>query len=106
MSVEFTRTAKTSLEQIAEHLRSNNVEPRPVIAGILEQFEARITEFPCGCQPCPELLKLGVAKYRECNTSGGYRVLYSVEGDIVIAHVILSQRQDIKQLLFRRLIHI
>ncbi|RIF76462.1 type II toxin-antitoxin system RelE/ParE family toxin, partial [Shigella boydii] len=36
----------------------------------------------------------------------GYRVLYSVEEDIITAHVILSQRQDIKQLLFRRLIRV
>ncbi|ECC8734980.1 plasmid stabilization protein, partial [Salmonella bongori] len=40
----------------------------------------------------------------ECNTAGGYRVLYSVDGSTVTAHAILSHRQDIKQLLFKRLI--
>ncbi|EAP0944521.1 type II toxin-antitoxin system RelE/ParE family toxin [Salmonella enterica] len=106
MQVEYTLTAKTSLEQIADHLRSNDIDPRPVIAEILEQFENRVTAFPSGCQLCPELLKLGVSKYRECNTPEGYRVLYSVEGEIITAHVILSWRQDIKQLLFRRMIQV
>ncbi|EHN94541.1 type II toxin-antitoxin system RelE/ParE family toxin [Escherichia coli] len=104
MQIEYTLTARTSLEQIADHLRSNDIDPLPVIEEILERFETRVTAFPSGCQLCPELLKLGVAKYRECNTPEGYRVLYSVEGDVITAHAVLSQRQDIKQLLFRRLI--
>lgn len=48
--------------------------------------------------------KIGCAKYREFNHAGGYRVLYSVDGGLVTAHAILSHRQDIQQLLFKRLI--
>ncbi|ESE94179.1 hypothetical protein ACKLKK_10565, partial [Salmonella enterica subsp. enterica serovar Dublin] len=44
------------------------------------------------------------ASYREFNHAEGYRVLYSVEGILVTAHVILSPRQDIPRLLFKRLI--
>lgn len=102
--IEYTNTVKVCIEQIAIYLQSVEVESKPVIKDILEAFEEKVSEFPLGCQICPELLNFGVTNYRECNTSGGYRVLYSVDGSLVTAHAILSQRQDIKQLLFKRLI--
>ncbi|MDU4841199.1 MAG: type II toxin-antitoxin system RelE/ParE family toxin [Leclercia adecarboxylata] len=101
---EHTLTTKYCIDDIVRFLRRAEVEPRPVIAGILEQFENTVREFPLGCQICPELLKIGCAKYREFNSRDGYRVLYSVEGRTVTSHAILSQRQDIQQLLFKRLI--
>lgn len=104
VKIEYTLTVKTCIDDIASHLHRIEVEAKPVIVGILEQFESQVSQFPLGCQICPELVKLGVAKYRECNTAGGYRVLYSVDGSTVTAHAILSHRQDIKQLLFKRLI--
>ncbi len=104
VTIEYTQTVKTCIDQIIGYLERVQVEPKSIIADILEQFENKVSEFPLGCQVCPELLKIGVTKYRECNTQGGYRVLYSVDGEIVTAHAILSYRQDIRQLLFRRLI--
>lgn len=101
---EYTNTVKICIEDIASYLHRIEVEAKPVISDILEQFENQVSQFPLSCQLCPELVKLGVAKYRECNTAGGYRVLYSVEGKTVTAHAVLSHRQDIKQLLFKRLI--
>ncbi|EIC82182.1 type II toxin-antitoxin system RelE/ParE family toxin [Serratia sp. M24T3] len=102
--IEYTHTVKICIEDIAHYLRRIEVEPKPVISGILEYFETRVTHFPLGCQICPELLKIGCAKYRECNTNEGYRILYSVEGYTITAHAILSHKQDIQQLLFKRLI--
>lgn len=100
----YTRTAKVCVDQIVTHLQRIDIEPRPVIAEILDEFEARVERFPLGCQQCPELVKLGCAKYRECNTSGGYRVLYSIDEETINVHAVLSHRQDIQQLLFKRLI--
>ncbi|CAI1860329.1 type II toxin-antitoxin system RelE/ParE family toxin [Serratia marcescens] len=104
VTFEYTLTVKHCIDTIVNHLRRVDVEPRPVIADILTQFESLIGQFPQGCQICPELLKIGCAKYREFNHAGGYRVLYSVDGRLVTAHAILSHRQDIQQLLFKRLI--
>ncbi|MIQ58748.1 hypothetical protein AXM70_10685 [Salmonella enterica subsp. enterica] len=47
---------------------------------------------------------LNCASYREFNHAEGYRVLYSVEGILVTAYMILSPKQDIPRLLFKRLI--
>lgn len=104
--IQYTRTVKTCIDDIASHLRRIESEPKEVIRGIVEYFEKRVSDFPLGCQVCPELLKIGCAKYRECNTPDGYRVLYSVEDDVITAHAILSHRQDIQHLLFKRLIRI
>ncbi|HCU0797090.1 MULTISPECIES: type II toxin-antitoxin system RelE/ParE family toxin [Citrobacter] len=104
VKIEYTHTVKTCIDDIANYLHHVDVEVKPVITDILEQFEKQVSQFPLGCQVCPELIKIGVAKYRECNTAGGYRVLYSVDGSTITAHAILSHRQDVKQLLFKRLI--
>ncbi|MGP2771671.1 MULTISPECIES: type II toxin-antitoxin system RelE/ParE family toxin [Serratia] len=80
---------------MANPLRRVDVESRPVITEILPQFENTVSLFPLGCQICPELLKIGYAKYREFNHAEGYRVLYSVEAATLTAHAILSHRQDI-----------
>lgn len=102
--IEYTQSVKTCLEDITFHLSKMDIDSKTIIANTLEQFEGKVSQFPYGCPVCPELVKLGVAKYRECNTAGGYRVLYSVDGSTVTAHAILSHRQDIKLLLFKRLI--
>lgn len=104
--IQYTKTVKLCIDDIANHLRHIDADPNKVISAILEHFESRVSDFPLGCQTCPELLKIGCAKYRECNTPDGYRVLYSVEDDAITAHAILSHRQDIQALLFKRLITI
>ena len=104
VKIEYTHTVKTCIDDIANYLYHVDVEVKPVITDILEQFEKQVSQFPLGCQVCPELIKIGVAKYRECDTAGGYRVSYSVDGSTITAHAILSHRQDVKQLLFKRLI--
>lgn len=103
-SFEYTLTAKLCIEHIVNFLRRADVEPRPVIEGIIEQFEKTAGQFPLGCQICPELVKIGCAKYREFNSASGYRVLYSIEGTTITAHAVLAHRQDIQQLLFKRII--
>lgn len=104
VKIEYTETVRTCLSEITTHLRQAEIDPRPVLDEILNQYENRVGNYPYGCQISPELLKIGVSKYRECNTANGYRILYSVEDSTVTTHAVLAQRQDIKHLLFRRLI--
>lgn len=104
MDIEYTATAKSTLLEIVHHLKTNNVLPVPVVESIISGFEARVSLFPTGCQICPELLKIGCDKYRECNTLNGYRVIYSLEDSLITVHAFLAQKQDIQQTLFNRLI--
>ena len=104
VKVEYTQTARVSVQDIVNNLKRNRQDPAPVLTALLNEFEGKVTMFPLGCPVSPELVKTGVDRYRECNTANGYRVFYSVSADTVTVHVILSQRQDIQQLLFKRLI--
>ena len=102
--IRYTETARSTLLQLKNHLINCDVEPMPVIENVIAEFEDKVRSFPLGCQLCPELLKIGSDRYRECNTHKGYRVLYSVDNKQITAHAILSQKQDILQLLYKRLI--
>ncbi|ENT4820087.1 TPA: type II toxin-antitoxin system RelE/ParE family toxin [Citrobacter farmeri] len=104
ITFEYTLTVRHCINDIVLHLRRAEIEPRPVVADILTQFEKVVGQFPAGSQICHELLKIGCAKYREFNHVAGYRVLYSIDGMHVTAHAILARRQDVQQLLFKRLI--
>ena len=104
INIEYTRTARHSLADIVSHLEWCQQASAPVVNEILSEFEERIMTFPKGCPVSPTLLKIGVSRYRECNTANGYRVLYSVNNDTVTVHLFLAQRQDVQQLLFKRLI--
>ncbi|MCC8380334.1 type II toxin-antitoxin system RelE/ParE family toxin [Xenorhabdus sp. PB30.3] len=106
--IKYTETFKHSLREVASFLRAKELEPLPIIHKALDEFEHKVKFSPACCQISPELAKLGVTSYRECNTHNGYRMIYSIDAyessDIVIAHVILHQRQDIQALLFDRVI--
>ncbi|EPN9502466.1 type II toxin-antitoxin system RelE/ParE family toxin [Serratia marcescens] len=106
VKIEYTLTAKSTLSDIVFHLKTNNIAPMPIVETILDEFESKVSAFPTGSQISPQLLKIGCDSYRECNTKGGYRILYSTDGSVVTVHVILSQKQDIQQALFKRLIEI
>lgn len=52
--IQYTLTVKVCIEDIASHLRRIEAEPKEVIGGIIEHFESRVSDFPPGCQVCPE----------------------------------------------------
>ncbi|KFK92826.1 MULTISPECIES: type II toxin-antitoxin system RelE/ParE family toxin [unclassified Serratia (in: enterobacteria)] len=102
----YSDTAKMTMQTIAYFLRSHQIEPRPVLEKILDEFEEKTRVFSAGSPICAELLALGCAKYRECNTADGYRVLYSINDKekVIYVHAVLSQRQNIANLLFNRIL--
>lgn len=104
----YSETAKITMQTIAYFLRSHQIEPKPIIKKALAEFEEKIGVFPEGSPVCDALLELGCAKYRECNTADGYRVIYSTtlgeEETKVYVHALLSQRQNIASLLFNRIL--
>jgi hypothetical protein len=104
----YSSTAKMTIQTIAHFLRSHQIDPKPVIAKVLDEFEEKTGLFPEGSPVCQELLALGCAKYRECNTIDGYRVLYSTpvneKDSVIYVHAVLSQKQHIASLLFNRIL--
>jgi len=52
--IQYTRTVKFCIEDIASHLRRKEREPKETIRSIIEHFENRVSDFPLGCEVCPE----------------------------------------------------
>lgn len=105
-SLLYLPTVRFSLEEIAAFQRRLGNDPLPLIKRALDEFESRVHVHPLSCPVCIELAELGITRYRECNTHDGYRVIYSVEGERIFVHVLLSQRQNIQNLLLRRLLSV
>lgn len=107
VNVTYTETAIFGAQKIAKFLRSQGVQdPRSVIDAATENFEKVVTAFPKGCGVSIELSKIGCMKYLEYNSSNGYRILYTVnqaETEVDV-HMIISQRANVQQLLFERII--
>ncbi len=97
-----------TMQTIIHFLFSRQLDFKPVIANVLYEFEEKTALFAEGSPVFQELLDLGCAKYRECNTTDGYRVLYSTQfnetGSVIYVHAILSQKQHIASLLFNRIL--
>lgn len=106
VNIDYTETAVSMSEKIADYLLGQEIDPNPVIAKVISQFENKVTVFPSSCQISPELEKLGCTVYREFSSTDGYRILYKVtpNQEEVTAHAILGPGQDVQQLLFERLI--
>ena len=103
-SIVYLPTVKLSLQDIAAFHRRLGNDYKSIIARVLDEFEVRVSQHPLSCPVCFELADQGTSRYREFNSSEGYRILFSVEQQSVFVHVFLSQRQSIQQLLFRKLI--
>ncbi len=108
VAVVYTETAVSTSEKIADYLEDRDIDPNPILADLIAQFEAKVKQFTHSCPISPELEKLGCTRYRQFNSDKGYRLFYDiVEVDTevkVFAHAILGPGQDIQQLLFARII--
>lgn len=60
----YSSTARMTMQTIAHFLRSCQVDPKRVLAKVLDEFEERPGLFPEGSPFCREPLALGYAKYR------------------------------------------
>ncbi|MRS20959.1 type II toxin-antitoxin system RelE/ParE family toxin [Enterobacteriaceae bacterium RIT692] len=103
-NIIYLPTVRLSLQEIVTFHRRLGNDYQTIIARVIDEFETRVNQFPLSCAVCSELVALGVTRYREFNSSENYRILFSVEHQTVFAHVLLSQRQSIQQLLFKRIL--
>jgi hypothetical protein len=103
-TITYLPTVRLSLQEIVAFHRRLGNDYRTIIARVIDEFESRVSHFPLSCAVCSELADLGITRYREFNSSENYRILFSIEQQTVFAHVLLSQRQSIQQLLFKRLL--
>lgn len=106
--IKYTDTAMLTIYEIRDYLQQNHISAKPFIDKLRKDFRHKVSVFPEGSPISPDCLEMGVTEFLECNLANNYRVLYTVEKQqnttLIYAHAILSQRQSISKLLFRRLI--
>ncbi|WP_254303112.1 type II toxin-antitoxin system RelE/ParE family toxin [Rahnella sp. BCC 1045] len=95
-----------SIDEIASFQTSQGNDALKNINAVLDEFEAKVKIFPLSCPVAPDLAALGIIKYRECNTLNAYRIIYTYDepANLISVYVLLSQRQNVQELLFKKLI--
>jgi len=106
IAIEYLQTVKLSIDEIASYQTSQGNDPLKIINTVLDEFEAKVKVFPLSCPISPDLAAFGIIKYRECNTLNGYRIIYTYNepANMISVYVLLSQRQNVQELLFKKLI--
>ncbi|MQB54824.1 type II toxin-antitoxin system RelE/ParE family toxin [Rahnella sp. RcJ3] len=106
ITIEYLQTVKLSIDEIASFQTSQGNDPLKIINAVLDEFETKVKVFPLSCPVSPDLAALGIIKYRECSTLSGYRIIYTYDepANLISVYVLLSQRQNVQALLFKKLI--
>ncbi|MBU6273096.1 MAG: type II toxin-antitoxin system RelE/ParE family toxin [Betaproteobacteria bacterium] len=102
--VLLTRGAEHDLESLFDHVAAQDGTgaAHRLVDQITQVIES-LAQFPDrGAHP-PELLGLGIREFRQTGFKP-YRVIYRVQNDQVVIHLIIDGRRDLQSLLARRLL--
>ena len=102
--IEYTETFNNLLNDLIDYLSPYSSEEKVImrVENFIERFES-LVRFTSTVAPISQsLLELGVRTYREF-TADDFRLLYRIKEEEnslkIIGDVIISQKQDIQQLL-------
>jgi len=102
-TVNINKTAKNDLREIIKYISKNN--PMNALK-ILKKFEDRIDSlkhFPERGGYVPELLKNNIKDYRQLIESP-WRIIYTINNNIVNVLIIIDSRRNTQDILIERLI--
>lgn len=102
--VVFAAEAEDDIVEIIAYIRDHDAlgRARHVLAQ-LERVCADLARVPLRGHVPPELLRVGVVRYREVHFKP-YRVIYDVSARRVVVHAVLDGRRDLQTVLARRLL--
>lgn len=103
LRVRWSRVAAADLVAIASYIQRTSPK---AAAEFLKQARANagtLSEFPRRGRVVPELQRLGITEWREL-IFAPYRLIYTVQHDVVEVDAILDARRDIEELLLERLV--
>ena len=102
--IEYTETFNNLLNDLIDHLSPYSSEEQVIIRieGFIERFESLVSFTSTDAPTSQPLLEFGVRTFREF-TADDFRLLYRIKEEKnnvrIIGDVIISQKQDIQQLL-------
>ncbi|KGJ90465.1 type II toxin-antitoxin system RelE/ParE family toxin [Thalassotalea sp. ND16A] len=102
--IQYTKTFENLLNDLINHLGKHSNEEQVILRleSFIERFESLVSFTPKAAPISPYLLELGVILFREF-TADNFRLLYRIIEEkgsrMIIADVIISQKQDIPKVL-------
>lgn len=100
--VLVTEFAKEDLREILEYYQSLS---QKYVEKVISDFQENIfslNKHPKSGRIVPELEKQGIENYREL-IQGNYRIIYEINGDIVIVHTIIDGRRNFEDIIISKL---
>lgn len=102
--VSLVESAERDLFELHLYVESNDSPERAdALLDRLERAVASLEKMPERGHFPPELERIGIREYREIHFKP-YRILYTIDGDVVTVHCILDGRRDMQSLLEHRLL--
>jgi len=103
-AVVMLEAAECDLFDIHQYIeRVDSPESADRFLDKLELFLSGLDTLPERGHFPPELERIGIHLYREIHFKP-YRVVYAIEGDVVVVHGVLDGRRDMQTLLQRRVL--
>jgi toxin ParE1/3/4 len=101
--VGWSETANEDLLSVIEYIARENPLQASKIFGEIKKRAENLSAFPDRGQMVPELQDQGITLYREL-IIGPWRIMYRVSGNIVYVLSVLDSRQNVEDILLKRLI--
>jgi len=101
--VIWSETSEKDLTAIVEYIATDSSSNAFEIFKKIKQKASRLYAFPDRGRTVPELKDQGIAVYRELIVSP-WRIIYRISGETVYVLSVLDSRQNVEDVLLKRLI--
>lgn len=103
--LQWTTNAKNDLLDIVEYIKKDSPNNAKSIYLKIKEKAKSSNFFPMKGRMVPELQKEGITLYREVITAP-WRVIYQVDIDTVYIMAIIDSRQNVEEVLLKKIIKI
>jgi len=101
--VRWTSNAKKDLLNIVEYIKKDSLSAAKKVYEQIKEKAQSSNFFSLRGRVVPELLKEGIAIYREV-IAQPYKIMYKIENDTVYIMAIFDSRQNLEELLLQKLL--
>jgi len=103
LKVKWTQNAEFDLEQIIEYIKSDSLSRAKKIFHEIKKKCQELDHQPERFRMVPELLQIGISKYREI-IHKRWRIIFQVDNNIVYILIVIDSSRNLEDILFQRLI--
>ncbi len=100
----FSRFAEIDLLEILDFYHGMNPPYTEKLFETIEKKVASLKEFPERGRIVPELEGQNILSYREIIVEF-YRIIYSIQDEIVTVHAVIDGRRNLEDILLKKLLH-